>query len=48
VFKAVVKTVALKIAPYALAAAAVVFTGGAALGILPAFGAAVGGLVSEA
>jgi hypothetical protein len=46
VFKSVVKTV-LKIAPYALAAAAVVFTGGAALGILPTFGAAVGGLVSS-
>lgn len=46
VFKAVVKTV-IKIAPYALAAAAVVFTAGAALGVLPAFGAAVGGVVSS-
>jgi hypothetical protein len=46
VFKTVAKTV-VKIAPFALAAAAVVFTGGAALGILPTFGAAVGGLVSS-
>jgi hypothetical protein len=46
VFKSVVKFV-VKIAPYALAAAAVVFTGGAALGLLPTFGAAVGGLVSS-
>jgi hypothetical protein len=46
IFKSVIKTV-IKIAPYALAAAAVVFTGGAALGILPAFGAAVGGVVSS-
>jgi hypothetical protein len=36
IFKKVVKTV-VKIAPFALAAAAVVFTGGAALGILPTF-----------
>jgi hypothetical protein len=46
IFKKVVKTV-VKIAPFALAAAAVVFTGGAALGILPTFSAAVGGLVSS-
>lgn len=45
VFKKVIKTV-VKIAPFALAAAAVVFTGGAALGLLPTFSAAVGGLVS--
>lgn len=44
VFKSVAKFV-IKIAPYALAAAAVVFTGGAALGLLPTFSAAVGGLV---
>jgi hypothetical protein len=46
VFSKIVKTV-VKIAPFALAAAAVVFTGGAALGILPTFSAAVGGLVSS-
>lgn len=44
VFKKVVKTV-VKVAPYALAAAAVVFTGGAALGILPTFAGAVGSVV---
>jgi hypothetical protein len=44
VFKKVARTV-IKIAPYALAAAAVVFTGGAALGVLPTFGAAVGSVV---
>jgi len=46
VFKKVVKVVK-KIAPYALMAAAVVFTGGAALGVLPTFSTAVGGLVSS-
>jgi hypothetical protein len=46
IFKSIVKTV-IKIAPYALAAAAVVFTGGAALGLLPTFAAAVGGVVSS-
>jgi hypothetical protein len=46
VFKKVLK-VAVKVAPFALAAAAVVFTGGAALGILPTFSAAVGGVVSS-
>ncbi len=45
-FKKVVKTVK-KIAPYALAAAAVVFTGGAALGALPTFGAAMSSLVGS-
>lgn len=53
IFKAIGKvfskivSVVVKIAPFALAAAAVVFTGGAALGLLPTFGAAVGGLVSS-
>lgn len=47
VFRKVVKTVK-KIAPFALAAAAVVFTGGAALGALPTFGSAVSGLVGSA
>ena len=46
VFKKVVKVV-VKVAPFALAAAAVVFTGGAALGILPTFATAVGGLVGS-
>lgn len=46
VFKKIVKTV-VKIAPYALAAAAVVFTGGAALGLTPTFAAATGGLVAK-
>ena len=46
VFKKVVKVVK-KVLPYALAAAAVVFTGGAALGVLPAFAPAVGGLGSS-
>jgi hypothetical protein len=46
VFKKVVKTV-VKIAPYALAAAAVVFTGGAALGVLPTFAGAVGSVVGS-
>lgn len=46
IFSKIVNVV-VKIAPYALAAAAVVFTAGAALGVLPAFGAAVGGLVSS-
>lgn len=45
-FKKVVRVVK-KIAPYALTAAAVVFTGGAALGLTPTFGAAVGGLTSS-
>lgn len=45
VFKKVANVV-MKVAPFALAAAAVIFTGGAALGILPTFSAAVGGLVS--
>lgn len=48
VFKKAIKTVK-KIAPYALAAAAVVFTGGAALGVgLPSFAGAMGSLVSSA
>lgn len=46
VFKKVIKTV-VKVLPYALAAAAVVFTGGAALGILPSFAAAVGGVTAS-
>lgn len=45
VFKKVAKVV-MKVAPFALAATAVIFTGGAALGLLPTFSAAVGGLVS--
>lgn len=44
VFKKVGK-VALKVLPYAAAAAAVVFTGGAALGVLPSFAGAVGSVV---
>lgn len=46
VFKKVVKIVK-KVAPIALVAAAAIFTGGAALGVLPSFGSAVGGLVSS-
>jgi hypothetical protein len=46
VFRKVVHT-ALKIAPFALAAAAVVFTGGAALGLTPTFSAAVGGIAAH-
>lgn len=46
VFKKVVKVIK-KVAPIALVAAAAIFTGGAALGILPSFGSAVGGLVSS-
>lgn len=47
VFKKVVKTV-VKVLPYALAAAAVVFTAGAALGLgLPTFTAAVGGVAAK-
>jgi hypothetical protein len=46
VFKKVVK-VAKVVLPLALAAAAVVFTGGAALGVLPAFSTVVGGLVGS-
>jgi hypothetical protein len=44
VFKKVGK-VALKVLPYAAAAAAVVFTGGAALGVLPSFAGAIGSVV---
>lgn len=46
VFKSVFKVVK-KVAPFALAAAAVVFTGGAALGLTPTFAAAVGGVVTK-
>lgn len=46
VFQKIAK-VAKKVLPYALAAAAVIFTGGAALSLTPAFGAAVGGLTSS-
>lgn len=46
VFKKVIKVVK-KVLPYALIGAAAIFTGGAALGILPTFGTAVGGLVSS-
>ena len=46
VFKKVVK-VAKIVVPIALAAAAVVFTGGAALGLLPTFSAAVGGVAAS-
>ncbi len=46
IFRKVVR-VAKKVAPYALAAAAVVFTGGAALGLTPTLGAAMGGLTSS-
>lgn len=46
VFKKVVKVVK-KVLPIALVAGAAIFTGGAALGILPSFGSAVGGLVSS-
>jgi hypothetical protein len=44
VFKKVLK-VAKIVVPIALAAAAVVFTGGAALGVLPTFAGAIGGVV---
>jgi hypothetical protein len=43
VFKKVVKA-AIKIAPYAIMVGAVVLTGGAALGALPAVGSVIGGL----
>lgn len=46
VFKKVVDVVK-KVLPAALAVGAVVFTGGAALGVLPAWGTAVSGLVSQ-
>lgn len=46
IFKKIAK-VAKTVIPIALGVAAVVFTGGAALGILPTFSGAIGGLVSS-
>jgi hypothetical protein len=46
VFKTVGK-VAKKVLPFALPAAALIFTGGAALGLTPSFGAMAGGLIGK-